>query len=76
MINCWFDFEEIKICDDNVQESEDSEHNTQPCNGFPELPQQNDGDLVKLEELIQFVNNEQTSSGPLLLYSILNPENW
>ena len=76
MINCWFDFEEMRICDDNLQENEDSEQNTQACNGFPEFPQQNDGDLVKLEELIQLVNDVPTTSAPLLLYSILNPKNW
>lgn len=76
MINCWFDFEEIKISDDNMLECEDSEQNTQPCNGFPEIAQLNDGDLVKLDEIIRLVNDVPPSSAPLLLYSILNPENW
>lgn len=35
-----------------------------------------DGDLAKLEEIIRLVNEVPSSSAPLLLYSVINPENW
>ncbi|EEB15358.1 WD-repeat protein, putative [Pediculus humanus corporis] len=74
MINCWFDFEEKKTQDANVIESEENEVINQPCNGYPEI-QQSDGDLAKLEEIIKLVNEVPSTSGPLLLYSVYNPDN-